>query len=105
MFMNCYHLKSILFVNTLWRSYSVKHETFLQKNVIKTMDWQKLFLFKTNIKETYERRQTSRHMYEKYMRNNANFYDMRCIRLSMTSKLIFFNIGKTMVYLNDQKDV
>ena len=42
-----------------------------------TMDWQKLFLFKTNIKETYERRQTSRHMYEKYMRNNANFYHIR----------------------------
>ena len=37
----------------------------------------KAFLFKLRIKETFERRQTSRHMYEKYMRNNENFYHMR----------------------------
>ena len=74
------------------------------QKLYKTIDRNNL-LCTPSIEETYVHQQTSRHINEKYMRNNANFYDMRCIRLSMTSKLIFFNIGKTMVYLTDQKNV
>ena len=74
------------------------------QNLYKTIDRNNL-LCTPSIEETYVRQQTSRHINEKYMRNNANFYDMRCIRLSMTSKLIFFNIDKTMVYITDQKNV
>lgn len=102
--MNCFHnIWCITLKHSFNRVIVFSTKLGLQK-LYKTIDRNNL-LCTPCIKETYVRQQTSRHINEKYMRNNANFYDMRCIRLSMTSNFIFFNIGKIMLDLTDQKDL
>ena len=73
--MNYYHNIGCITQEHLFnRSIGFSIKLGLQK-LYKTIDRNNL-LCTPSIEETYVRQQTSRHINEKYMRNNANFYDM-----------------------------